>query len=244
MNTTLKHAIPSPAVLINTVNRLAGLISIIAFLLLGIVYPAMLNAQTSSSFKIAKLKYDGGGDWYANPSALPNLFKFIRTNTRMNIDLVEETVEPGSPKIFQYPMLYMTGHGNIEFSPGDVENLRNYMLAGGFVLADDNYGMNKYITREIKKVFPDKPLTEIPFNHPIYQQHYKFAQGIPKIHEHDGKPAQAFGIFIDGRLAFMLTYESDLGDGWEDPEVHKNPEEIRQKALRMGTNIIMYVLSQ
>ncbi|MDW8334880.1 MAG: DUF4159 domain-containing protein [Bacteroidia bacterium] len=196
------------------------------------------------SFKIAKLKYGGGGDWYANPSSLPNLFRYIRENTKMNIYLEEEVVEPGSALIFQYPMLYITGHGNIEFTPSEVENLRKYLYAGGFLLMDDNYGLHEYAKREIKKLFPDVPLVEIPFSHPIYHQHYDFPNGIPKIHEHDGKPAQAFGIFLDGRLALMLTYETDLGDGWEDAAIHNNPEEVREKAFRMGTNIIMYLLTR
>ncbi|MCS7086520.1 MAG: DUF4159 domain-containing protein [Bacteroidia bacterium] len=185
-----------------------------------------------------------GGDWYANPSSLPNLFRYIRENTKMNIYLEEEVVEPGSALIFQYPMLYITGHGNIEFTPSEVENLRKYLYAGGFLLMDDNYGLHEYAKREIKKLFPDVPLVEIPFSHPIYHQHYDFPNGIPKIHEHDGKPAQAFGIFLDGRLALMLTYETDLGDGWEDAAIHNNPEEVREKAFRMGTNIIMYLLTR
>ncbi len=195
-------------------------------------------------FKIAKLKYGGGGDWYANPSSLPNLFRYIRENTKMNIYLEEEVVEPGSALIFQYPMLYITGHGNIEFSQAEIENLRKYLYAGGFLLIDDNYGLHNYAKREIKKLFPDVPLVEIPFSHPIYHQHYEFPNGIPKIHEHDGKPAQAFGIFLDGRLALMLTYETDLGDGWEDAAIHNNPEEVRRKAFQMGTNIIMYLLTR
>jgi hypothetical protein len=217
----------------------------IAIILLSSFAASYVNAQKSGyAFKIGKLKYGGGGDWYANPSSLPNLFRFIRENTKMNIYLEEEVVEPGSALIFQYPMLYITGHGNIEFSNAEVENLRKYLWAGGFLLIDDNYGMHNYAKREIKKLFPDHPLVEIPFSHPIYHQHYEFPNGIPKIHEHDGKPAQAFGIFLDGRLALMLTYETDLGDGWEDAAIHNNPEEVRQKAFRMGTNIVMYLLTQ
>lgn len=200
-------------------------------------------AQAQFSFKVAKLKYNGGGDWYANPSSLPNLFEFIRQNTRMNIYVEEEIVEPGSAQIFQYPMVYFTGHGNIIFSDAEAKNLRKYLLAGGFLLADDNYGMQKYIVRELKKVFPEYELKEIPFTHPIYHQHYKFPNGLPKIHEHDGKPAQGFGIFHEGRLLCMVTCECDLGDGWEDPEVHNDPPEVRLKALQMGTNIIMYILN-
>lgn len=193
------------------------------------------------SFKIAKLKYNGGGDWYANPSSLPNLFKYIRANTRANIYVEEEVVEPGSAELYQYPMLYMTGHGNVEFSTAEAQNLRKYLLAGGFFLIDDNYGLNPYIVREMKKVFPEYQFVEIPFTHPVYQTPFKFPNGIPKIHEHDGKPAQLFGIIHEGRLLCLLTYECDLGDGWEDPEVHNNPEEIRAKALQMGANIVYYV---
>jgi hypothetical protein len=195
------------------------------------------------SFKIAKLKYNGGGDWYANPSSMKNLFRFIKQNTRLNLHLEEEVVEPGSPQIFQYPMLYITGHGNIEFSLSEAENLRKYLIGGGFLLIDDNYGLNKFAIREMKKVFPDQSFVELPHTHPIFHQHYKFPKGLPKIHEHDGKPAQAFGIIIDGRVVCMLTYESDLGDGWEDAEVHKDPEHLRQLALQMGTNIVLYVLN-
>ena len=219
-------------------------ISVLALVACVMAYGAYAQKGGGYAFKIAKLKYGGGGDWYANPSSLPNLFRYIRENTKMNIYLEEEVVEPGSALIFQYPMLYVTGHGNIEFSQAEVENLRKYLYAGGFFLMDDNYGLHNYAKREIKKLFPDVPLVEIPFTHPIYHQHYDFPNGIPKIHEHDGKPAQAFGIFLDGRLALMLTYETDLGDGWEDAAIHSNPEEVRQKAFRMGTNIIAYLLTR
>jgi hypothetical protein len=214
---------------------------VLLLLLWGMPQPAV--AQSQGSFKVGKLKYEGGGDWYANPSSLPNLFQYINENTRMNISLEEETVEPGSPQIFQYPMVYMTGHGNVVFSEQEVRNLRKYLIAGGFLLADDNYGMFKYIKREVKKIFPEQTLKEIPYNHPIYQQHFQFANGIPKIHEHDGKPAQAFGLFYEGRLVAMLTHEADLGDGWEDQQVHSNPPAVREQALRMGTNIVQYVLT-
>ncbi|MCS7074594.1 MAG: DUF4159 domain-containing protein [Bacteroidia bacterium] len=200
------------------------------------------HAQQKISFKIGKLKYDGGGDWYANPSSLPNLFDYIRKNTRANIYLEEEVVEPGSPAIYQYPMLYITGHGNIVFSDAEVKNLRKYLLSGGFLLADDNYGLQPYIKREIKKIFPEYELQEIPYQHPIYHCHYSFPKGIPKIHEHDGKPAQAFGIFHENRLVLMLTYECDLGDGWEDAEVHNDSPQVRELAFRMGTNIVLYIL--
>lgn len=199
--------------------------------------------QAQTSFKIAKLKYDGGGDWYANPSSMPNLFEFIRKNTRMNLFPDEEVVEPSSGSIFQYPLVYMTGHGNVFFSETEAANLRKYLLAGGFLLADDNYGMFQYVKRELKKVFPEHDLIEIPFSHPIYHQQFEFPKGMPKIHEHDGKPAQGFGIIHDNRLVLMVTFECDLGDGWEDPEVHKDSESIRQKAFQIGTNIIQYIVN-
>jgi len=202
------------------------------------------RAQTANfSFKIGKLKYGGGGDWYANPSALPNLFAYIRQSTRINLSPEEEVVEVGSPQIMQYPMTYITGHGNIVFSESEAKNLRTYLMAGGFLLIDDNYGLNQYAVREMKKVFPEYDFVELPFGHPIYHQHTDFPKGLPKIHEHDGKPAQGFGIFHDDRLVCYLTYETDLGDGWEDPEVHNDPEPVRQQALQMGANIVMYVLN-
>lgn len=201
-----------------------------------------LFAQNTPTFKVAKLKYNGG-DWYANQTSLPNLFKFIKENTRMSINLEEDVVEPASAQIYQYPMVYLTGHGNIEFNRTESDNLRNYVLSGGFLLMDDNYGMNQFAKREIKRIFPDYELKEIPFNHPVFKQHFAFNSGLPKVHEHDNKPPQAFGIFVDGRLALMLTLESDLGDGWENREVHNDPEEVRLKALQMGANIVMYVIN-
>jgi hypothetical protein len=216
--------------------------SLLLFFLLSLVLN--LGAQTNASFRIGKLKYEGGGDWYANPSSLPNLFKFIQQNTRMRISLQEEVVEPSSPLAFQYPMLYMTGHGNVLFNEMEVKNLRKYLLAGGFLLIDDNYGMNKYIVREIKKIFPEYQLANLPTGHPIFHQQFDFPNGIPKIHEHDGKPAEALGIIHEGRLVLLLTYECDLGDGWEDARVHNDSEALRQQALRMGSNVVQYVLTR
>lgn len=197
----------------------------------------------SSSVKIGLLKYNGGGDWYANPTSLPNLIEFCNQSLNTNIFPDYGTVEVGSLEIFNYPFLHMTGHGNVIFSPQEVENLRNYLLAGGFLHIDDNYGMDEYIRREMKKVFPDHDFIELPYSHPVYRQKYAFSQGLPKIHEHDGKPPQGFGIVYEGRLVCFYTYETDLGDGWEDPEVHKDSQEIRTKALQMGANIISYVFS-
>ncbi len=212
-------------------------------LLCGLAPQPDVQAQ-DGSFAIGKLKYEGGGDWYANPTSLENLFRYIRQNTRATPELREAVVEPGSPEIFQFPMLYMTGHGNVVFSSQEAENLRKYVEAGGFWVIDDNYGMQKYIRRELAKVFPENELIEVPFSHAVYKQHFAFENGIPKIHEHDGKPAQAFGIFIDGRLGVFLTYETDLGDGWEDSSVHSNPPAVREKALQMGTNLVLYAITE
>lgn len=189
---------------------------------------------------LAILKYNGGGDWYSNPTALPNLIEFCNANINTKISAQPETVEVGSVDIFQYPFLHMTGHGNVFFNEDDAQNLRNYLLSGGFIHIDDNYGMQPYITEELKKVFPDKELIELPSSHPIFSIVYSFPQGLPKIHEHDGKRPQAFGLFEGDRLILIFTFESDLGDGWEDPEIHNDPEEVRLKALKMGANIIKY----
>jgi len=197
-------------------------------------------ATTLYAQEVAILKYGGGGDWYANPTALPNLIKFSNQELKTTIDPKPQTVEVGSPNIFQYPFLHMTGHGNVFFSQEEAENLRTYLLAGGFLHIDDNYGMEPYLRRELAKVFPDKELTELGADHPIFQQQFQFPKGLPKIHEHDGKRPQALGIFDQNRLILLFTFESDLGDGWEDPEVHNDPEEIRLKALQMGANIISY----
>jgi hypothetical protein len=194
----------------------------------------------SFSQELAVLKYKGGGDWYGNPTALPNLIQFCNANINTKLEPKPKTVEVDSPDIFQFPLTHMTGHGNVFFSEADAENLRNYLMSGGFLHIDDNYGMQPYITKELKKVFPDKDLIEIPANHRIFNILYKFPKGLPKIHEHDGKRPQAFGIFQEERLVLLFTYESDLGDGWEDPEIHNDPADVREKALKMGANIIKY----
>lgn len=191
--------------------------------------------------EIAIMKYQGGGDWYANPTALPNLVNFCNQNINTAIKNKIETVTPGSVAIFQYPFIHMTGHGNVFFSNEEAENLRTYLLAGGFLHIDDNYGMNDFIRVELKKVFPNKELEELPASHPIFSSAYNFPEGLPKIHEHDGLPPQAFGIFDKDRLLLLFTFESDLGDGWEDPSVHNDPADVRLKALQMGANIIKYV---
>ncbi len=195
------------------------------------------------SQEIAILKYGGGGDWYSNPTGIPNLIAFCNQNIDTRIAPKPVTVETGSEALYQYPFLHMTGHGNVFFSDQEAENLRTYLLAGGFLHVDDNYGMEPYLRRELKKVFPNKELEELGSDHPIFSQTFKFPNGLPKIHEHDGKRPQAFGIFEEGRLLLLFTYESDLGDGWEDPSVHNDPEEIRVKALQMGANIIQYAFS-
>jgi hypothetical protein len=195
------------------------------------------------SQEIALLKYNGGGDWYANPTSLPNLIKFCNANINTQINPKPRTVEPSSIDLLSYPFVHMTGHGNVAFSDADVTNLRKYLLAGGFLHIDDNYGMDQYIRKEIKKIFPNDNLIEIPSNHPIFQKPFVFASGLPKIHEHDGKRPQAFGIFIENKLVLLYTYECDLGDGWEDAEVHNDPIEVREKALKMGANIINYIFT-
>ncbi len=194
--------------------------------------------------KIALLKYNGGGDWYANPTSLPNLIKFCNENLKTNIYPEPSTVELGTPEIFNYPFIHATGHGNIIFSASEANNLRAYLEGGGFLHVDDNYGIDEYFRRELKKVFPEKELVELPPSHPIFHQKYTFNEGLPKIHEHDNKRPQAFGIFIDERLVLLYTYECDLGDGWEDADVHNDPAETRLKALKMGANIIQYVFGQ
>ncbi|RDY57756.1 DUF4159 domain-containing protein [Flagellimonas nanhaiensis] len=194
-----------------------------------------------ASQELAVLKYGGGGDWYSNPTALPNLIQFCNANIDTKLNANVESVEIGSVSIFRYPFIHMTGHGNVFFSDEDAENLRTYLLSGGFLHIDDNYGMEPYIKRELQKVFPDKQLEELGGDHPIFNQKYAFPDGLPKIHEHDGQRPQALGIFDRGRLVLLFTYESDLGDGWEDPSVHNDPEEVRLKALQMGANIIEYV---
>ncbi len=212
-------------------------------LLILLLFSAVGFAQ-NSSVKIALLKYNGGGDWYSDPTALPNLIEFCNKNLNTNINPEPSTIEVGSPEIFNFPYVELTGHGNIIFSENEAMNLRNYLEAGGFLHADDNYGMDEYFRREMKKVFPEKKLVELPPSHPIFHQKYNFVNGIPKIHEHDGKPPKAFGIFIEDRLVCLYTYETDLGDGWEDEDVHNDPEDLREKALKMGANIISFIFNQ
>ena len=205
------------------------------------VFACLFAVSAGYDQEIALLKYSGGGDWYANPTSLPNLIKFCNQNIQTRIKARPATVEPSSPDLLSYPFVHMTGHGNVVFSDADIANLRQYLNAGGFLHIDDNYGMDQYVRREIKRIFPTSELVELPATHAIFQKPNPFPAGLPKIHEHDGKRPQAFGIFTDGRLVLLYTYETDLGDGWEDPEVNNDPAEVRQKALRMGANIIAYV---
>ncbi len=189
---------------------------------------------------VAVLKYNGGGDWYSNPTALPNLIDFTNENCQTKISKNPTSVAVGNLDLFNFPIVFMTGHGNIFFSDDEAENLRNYLISGGFLHVSDNYGLDKYIRREMKKAFPKLDFQEIPTDHPIYNQTFTFKNGLPKIHEHDKKPSQGFGIFYEGRLVCFYDYESDLSDGWEDASVHNNPPEVRTKALKMGANIIEY----
>ncbi|EDP96303.1 DUF4159 domain-containing protein [Kordia algicida OT-1] len=192
------------------------------------------------SQEIGILKYSGGGDWYSNPTAIPNLIKFCNQNINTTIKAKPKTVEVGSTDLFQFPFVHMTGHGNVFFSEEDAENLRKYLTSGGFLHIDDNYGMNQYIRKELKKVFPNQELREIPATHPIFKQPYAFPKGLPKIHEHDGLRPQALGLFYENRLVLLFTFESDLGDGWENKEIHNDSDEVRLKALQMGANIVHY----
>jgi hypothetical protein len=191
---------------------------------------------------IGRLHYDGGGDWYANPSSLPNLLNALRSRTALRVSTQERVVTLSDDDLWNVPYLYMTGHGNVRWSDTELAILRRYLLQGGFLHADDNYGMDQSIRRELARLFPDHPLVEVPLNHPIYHLVYDLPKGIPKIHVHDGKPAQGFGIFLNGRLAVYYSYQSDLGDGWEDPEVHHDPPEKREAALRMGVNLFSYAV--
>jgi len=219
-------------------NRLVVLLAFFAFTCFSftnIEGPAM---------KFGLVKYNGGGDWYSNPTALPNLAKFCNKELGTNLDPDYATVEVGAADIFNHPFLHMTGHGNVVFSDAEAENLRTYLLAGGFLHIDDNYGMDKFVRIAMKKVFPELEFNELPFTHEIYTQKFPFKDGLPKIHKHDDKPAQGFGLVWEGRLVCFYTYECDLGDGWEDQAVHKDPESVRQQALRMGANIVQYAFEQ
>lgn len=216
--------------------------TVVRIILLTLIFNISTIAQ--STLKIAKLKYGGGGDWYANKTALPNLIQFCNREMGMTLAPDEDIVEVGSSDIFLYPYIYMTGHGNVNFSTDDAANLRKYLEAGGFLHVDDNYGLDKFIRLELKKVFPELELIDIPYDHPIYHQKFDFPNGIPKIHEHDGKPPKGLGLLYEGKLVVFYSYETDLGNGWEDPRIHNDPEEKRQQALKMGANLISYSFTQ
>jgi Domain of unknown function (DUF4159) len=199
---------------------------------------------TASKLRVGLFKYNGGGDWYANPTSLPNLAKFCNQNLGTNLEVSNDPVEVGSSDIFNYAILHMTGHGNVQFSDQEAENLRLYLLSGGFLHIDDNFGMDQFVRPALKKVFPETELVELPFNHPIYHQKYQFPSGLPKVHEHEGKPPRGYGLMYQGRMMVFYSAECDLGDGWEDQSVHKDSEESRQKALQMGANIVRFVFQQ
>lgn len=198
----------------------------------------------AQDFSIARVHYDGGGDWYGDPSSIPNLLNFIKENTSIAVNLEEVKIKLTDSDLYYYPFLYLTGHGNIRFSEDEVGILREYLKKGGFLHADDNYGMDKSFRREMKRVFPEKEWVELSYNHEIFHTFYEFPNGLPKIHEHDGKPAQGLGLFEGERLIVFYTYETDLGDGWEDIEVHKDPQYLHEAALKMGVNIIWFALTQ
>ena len=212
---------------------------VLAFSLVGARIAPSGEAPTLT---IGRLHYDGGGDWYANPSSIPNLLKAIRTRTTLNVAAEEKVVTLGSDDLWSVPFLHMTGHGNVHFSDTDLANLRRWLDQGGFLHADDNYGMDESFRREMGRLFPDQQMVEVPLDHPVYRLIYNFPRGVPKIHEHDGKPAQAFGLFIRGRLAVFYSYETDLGDGWEDAEVHHDKPERREEAIKMGVNLFAYAV--
>ncbi len=205
---------------------------------------SIAGLNSTATLKMGLLKYNGGGDWYANPTSLPNLAKFCNEQIGTNFNVEYETVEVGSVELFDYAFLHMTGHGNVVFSDVEAENLRNYLIAGGFLHIDDNFGMDIYVRTAMKKSFPELEFIELPFEHEIYNQKFQFKNGLPKIHKHEDKPAQGFGLFWEGRLICFYSYECDLGDGWEDQSVHKDPEELRKAALQMGANIIQFAFGQ
>ena len=211
------------------------------FILLLIIFTTNLFSQF---FTIARIQYGGGGDWYSDPSSLPNLLAFVNSNTPIKTMQKEIKIKLTDNNANHYPYYYLTGHGNIKFTNNEIVSLREILSNGGFLHADDNYGMDKSFRREIKKIFPNKELIELPHNHPIFKSYYKLTNGLPKIHEHDNKPPQALGIFNNDKLIVLYTYESDLGDGWEDSSVHNCPDELRENALKMGVNIIYYALTQ
>lgn len=227
----------------STLNKIDYFCSMHKIVTIALMILVCSKAISQGSYQLAVLKYNGGGDYYANPTALPNLISFCNKQLGTNISKETPYVDVGSKDLFLYPFLHMTGHGNVVFSRGEALNLRQYLIAGGFLHIDDNYGMDEFIRIELKKVFPELSLVELPSNHPVFNQKFKL-KGLPKIHEHDGKRPQAFGLLYQGRLVCLYTYETDLSDGWEDPQVHNDPTEKHIEALQMGANIIQYVYTQ
>lgn len=221
-------------------------ILILLVLLFGVneAFAQRTLSKSASQFRIARLKYSGGGDWYNDPSCEPNLLRFIRQNSNMDVNPEYIWVDVASDDIFNYPFLFLTGHGNVEFTESEVKRLRSYLDAGGFLFADDDYGMDKSIRRELKRIYPDQDLQELPFTHPLFHSHFDFPNGVPKTHEHDKKEPQSFGLFTGKRLSVLYTYEANPSDGWADPDIHNDPPEKRQEALKFGMNIVVYVLSQ
>ncbi|MBI5323915.1 MAG: DUF4159 domain-containing protein [Ignavibacteriae bacterium] len=205
--------------------------------------PFLLAQKTESKFRIARVKYSGGGDWYNDQTSEPNLLKFIAQNTNLPIDPIYEFVDLASDNLFAYPLIYLTGHGNVNFTNTESEKLRAYLENGGFLYIDDDYGLDEFIRKEMKKVFPEQDFVELPFSHKIYSCHFKFPKGLPKIHEHNDKPPQGFGLFCNGRLSVFYTFESNLGDGWVDQDIYKDPQEIRDAAFKMGTNVVVWALT-
>lgn len=217
---------------------------LLPLVLLGAAVSWAQVKEPGPGFSIARLQYGGGGDWYSNPSSLPNLATQVMQRTSIPVEGTEEVrVSISDPEFFSYPYVYMNGHGNVRFTDSEVPRLRKYLLAGGFLFADDNYGMDESFRREIQRVFPDRKLVDVPFDHPIYHCFYDLRQGPPKVHEHDGKPSRGFGIFDGNRLMVFYTYESDIGDGLEDPEVHKDPPEVREAAMQMAINTVVYAMT-
>jgi hypothetical protein len=215
-----------------------------SILLPGLVAFLVAAALPSSPrLTVARVQYDGGGDWYANPSSLPNLLTAIATRTSLDVERTEARVQLTSDRLWDYPYLYITGHGNIKLTDAEISRLREYLARGGFLHVDDNYGLDESFRREIARIYPDRPLVDVPLEHPVYNVVYRFPKGIPKVHEHDGKPPRGYGIFLGERLAVYYSYESDLGNGWEDSQVHNDPPEVREAALRMGVNLFVYAVT-
>ncbi|MBU3678679.1 MAG: DUF4159 domain-containing protein [Candidatus Kapabacteria bacterium] len=215
-----------------------------SFICIGTIAAAQTAPASGSAVKVARVKYSGGGDWYNDPSAEINLLKYVRAHTSIAVEPVYEYVDLGTDNLFLYPVLFMTGHGTVSFTDAELRNLRAYLTNGGFLYIDDDYGMDESVRRELKRVFPDQQLRELPFSHPLYHAHFDFPKGLPKIHEHDNKSPEGLALFHDGKVCVFYTYETNPSDGWADPEVHNDPPERRETALKIGTNIIVYALSR